>query len=762
MNESQERNARVKQVIEQHLADAEAGGTWSDEAFIEIHSDLMPELQQALDAAKATRISGNVAAAQPTPDSNSDSSIDSALPEAAGYQLLREISRGGQAIVYEAVQQSTQRTVAIKVLLAGPQASHRDLSRFDREVQILATLDHPNIVQVIDRGKTEDGSDFLAMPFIRGLALNDWLADYFRLHPDGPPPNDPAELLRMFLLICDAVNVAHLRGIVHRDLKPSNIRVDERGQPHILDFGLARATLMFQADGSSDITLTGQFLGSLAWASPEQARGEPSLIDTRTDVYALGIVLFQMLTGSFPYQVVGAMRDVLNNIVSAVPIPPSAVLAASEATQAQESRTPRESPLNAVLDAIVLKALAKRRDDRYQNAGEFAQDVTAYLSGQQPIATTSPISEVEQSEEPTKVEQSGNPSNVPARPAPSMEESRSGKYDITGIQTATGMKAKIRVSANSPEAAIERAKSHGVEIAEGTAPVCLVAPSPSSNASSPSSPLPPPDPGSVASPQPLPSQSPPHQDSDFISGRQIALIVGGFAAMVIIVIAISIAVSSGDPTPDEFADDSSPSQLINSPGDEPLNDFNSKPAPLPVSKGPTQAELDAERRRAEQLRLAEIDRQKRAAAAREAQARAAALRAQRDATMAYWRSLKTQLDKLSSLPRDSAGEARAARQIYANIRAIPVLSVDSRAVAAGTEFSKALRYAAEVLEYTSSSQWLLDSAAAGANGDPLWAIREAKRLKTDVIQKVNRALDYGQTVRQELTQKFSVTFDELR
>ena len=143
------------------------------------------------------------------------------------------------------------------------------------------------------------------------------------------------------------MNAAHLRGVIHRDLKPGNIRVDADGEPHILDFGLAKVAMPETMDSSLPevMTITGQFLGSLPWASPEQAEGRPEKIDVRTDVYSLGVILYHMLTGRFPYEVVGNMRDVLDNILKAEPAKPSTV----------------RRQINDEVETIVLKCLAKER-----------------------------------------------------------------------------------------------------------------------------------------------------------------------------------------------------------------------------------------------------------------------------------------------------------------------------------------------------------------------------------------------------------------
>jgi len=278
-----------------------------------------------------------------------------------GYQILREIHRGAQGVVYQAIQRATQRKVAIKILSSGAYASARAKARFRREIRVLGQFRHPHIVSVHDSGSV-DGSFFYVMDYISGSTLDSFMAEGER----GIP-----ETLEVFAKICEAVNAAHLRGITHRDLKPGNILVDGDGEPHIVDFGLAKAALEPMAgEGQTQIvSRTGEFTGSLPWASPEQALGNPAKIDIRTDVYSLGVVLYQMLTRTFPYAVAGNLRDVLDNILHAEPGRP---------------RTLRRE-IDSDVETIVLKALAKDPDRRYQSAGELARDVRSYLAGE-PIA----------------------------------------------------------------------------------------------------------------------------------------------------------------------------------------------------------------------------------------------------------------------------------------------------------------------------------------------------------------------------------------
>ena len=281
-----------------------------------------------------------------------------------GYELIGEIHRGAQGVVYRAIQESTQQQVALKVMHEGPFAGPHDRARFEREVQILGQLKHPNIVAIHDSGQAA-GHFYFVMDFIPGESLD--------LHMAGDRMSVD-DTLQLFGKICDAVNAAHLKGVIHRDLKPGNIRIDPDGEPHVLDFGLAKlapdglgARLRVQPGGSSKqaMTLTGQFIGSLPWASPEQASGRPDQIDTRTDVYALGVILYQMLTGSFPYEVVGNMRDVLDNILQAEPSRPSTL----------------RRQINNEVETIILKCLQKERERRYQSAGELSRDVGYYLNG---------------------------------------------------------------------------------------------------------------------------------------------------------------------------------------------------------------------------------------------------------------------------------------------------------------------------------------------------------------------------------------------
>lgn len=284
-----------------------------------------------------------------------------------GYRVLREIHRGGQGVVYHAINESTGRHVAIKLMRHGPYVGDSERVRFEREIQILGQLDHPGLVTIHDSGVAHaPGGDlhFFVMDYVRGQSLDAHIAEHC------PPLRTRLEL---FADIAEAVNAAHLRGVIHRDLKPGNIRVDGEGRPRVLDFGLAKSSLDPAADDGSAPTITGQFIGSAPWSSPEQAEGRLDHVDVRTDVYSLGVVLFGMLTGRFPYRVDGGVRQTLDNIVRAEPSRPS---------NAAGSSSISVDRIDDELDTIVLRCLAKEPERRYQSAGELARDVRRYLAGE--------------------------------------------------------------------------------------------------------------------------------------------------------------------------------------------------------------------------------------------------------------------------------------------------------------------------------------------------------------------------------------------
>ncbi len=272
------------------------------------------------------------------------------------YRLIEPIGEGGMGVVYRAEQDSPKRTVALKVMRSAfpSQSAER---RFEHESQVLGLLEHPNIARVFEAGTATGNGQripFFAMEFVQGVSITKFVTIH-SLDTDAK--------LELFQQICEAVQHAHQKGVIHRDLKPANILVDESGRVKVLDFGVARVFSSDSDDEAAPHTYAGQILGTVQYMSPEQASGDPDLLDTRSDVYSLGVVLFELLAGSLPNDVKGKTLHEAISIIKEVD-----ALSLHSVDRAYRGD----------LATIVAKALAKERDRRYQTVSEFSADLRRY------------------------------------------------------------------------------------------------------------------------------------------------------------------------------------------------------------------------------------------------------------------------------------------------------------------------------------------------------------------------------------------------
>jgi serine/threonine-protein kinase len=335
-------NARIRQVLEQML-----GSDCSPEEACAGDADLLQEVRLRWE--RVQRVREQVESLFPTAGAGpGPSGPPDKLPHLVGYHLECVLGQGGMGVVYQARHLKLNRRVALKMLLAGPFAGHEGIARFMREAEAVAALRHPNIVQVHESGEL-DGLPFFTMELVEGGSLAQKLAG------QPQPARQAAEVVAT---LAGAVQFAHARGIIHRDLKPANILLTADGAPKITDFGLARVA------GGPEFTLSGAVLGTPSYMAPEQALGKASAIGPAVDVYALGAILYELLTGRPPFRAETA-AETERQVIAEEPAPPSRL----------NARVPRD------LETICLKCLHKSPARRYASAGELVEDLHRFLEG---------------------------------------------------------------------------------------------------------------------------------------------------------------------------------------------------------------------------------------------------------------------------------------------------------------------------------------------------------------------------------------------
>jgi serine/threonine protein kinase len=320
-------------------------------------------------------------------------SLETANATIGNYTLQQRLGEGGCGVVYQAEQEKPfRRKVALKIIRLGMD-TESVIARFEAERQVLALMDHPNIAHVLDAGTTDSGRPYFVMELVPGIKVTDYC---------NQNNLDTRQRLDLFIQVCHAIQHAHQKGVIHRDIKPSNILItlhDGVAMPKVIDFGIAKATEGRLADNTF-FTARDQFIGTPAYMSPEQAEISGLDVDTRSDIYSLGVLLYELLTGRTPFDskklMESGMDEMRRTLREREPQPPSTVLTSMGNTELNRvafqhhAEAPRFiSSVKGDLDWIVMKALEKDRRRRYETANGLAMDVQRYL-GNEPVMARPP------------------------------------------------------------------------------------------------------------------------------------------------------------------------------------------------------------------------------------------------------------------------------------------------------------------------------------------------------------------------------------
>ena len=368
------RTERLHELIAEYLAQEEAGRPPDRDDLFARHPEFAAELELFFEGHDQLKRLGAPDATIPPTDVNEQAteawSVEAkAVAHGNGervhppgtrlryfgdYELLEEIARGGMGVVYKARQVTLNRVVALKMILAGHLASPDDVKRFHTEAEAAANLQHPNIVAIHEVGEHE-GQHYFSMDYVEGRSL----ADLVRANP--PSAKQAAAYVRS---IAQAIQYAHEQGTLHRDLKPSNVLIDRHNQPRVTDFGLAR-----RIEGGSDLTNTGQILGTPSYMPPEQAAGNRGQVGPASDVYSLGAILYELVAGRPPFRAETPLETLLQ-VLGQEPVAPRLL----------NPKLPRD------LETICLKCLRKEQAKRYLSASELAADLGRFLAGEAILA----------------------------------------------------------------------------------------------------------------------------------------------------------------------------------------------------------------------------------------------------------------------------------------------------------------------------------------------------------------------------------------